>query len=67
MPDKIAVIAPRCVACGLCVRWAPDLFEVVGHRVARVLVQVVDGQDSELARDVADACPTVAIDVQPTP
>jgi ferredoxin len=67
MRDKIAIIAPACVACGLCVRWAPDLFAVVGHRVARVRVRIVDGQDAELAREVADACPTEAITVEPIP
>ena len=64
-PVRISVDTARCVGCGACALWAPEVFEVGSDGRARVLVPIrlwspVDGT-------YVSHCPTHAIHIDPVP
>lgn len=54
-----------CIACGLCERLEPDLFAVADHAAALPVVSCVSGTKADRAMEIAEACPTEAIEMKP--
>lgn len=59
-----AKITEDCISCGLCSDMCPDVFEVPTGELAKVKVDEIPEDQSDCAREAADACPTSAIVIE---
>jgi len=58
-------VTKDCIGCGACVAIAPDLFELdMKTMKSHVKKQPDEGEQEELAKQAADACPVDAIKLE---
>ncbi len=60
---KANVIEDQCIGDGVCVDICPQVFQMGDDGLAHVIVDEVPADVEDAAREAAEACPTVAIDV----
>lgn len=60
---KVRVDEDLCIGCGICEDAAPEVFTLENGPVAQVIMDPVDAEFEEAARQAADDCPEGAIDV----
>ena len=61
---KVKVNRDACIGCGACQVIAPNLFELDEEGISKALVDEVEEQEEEIARDASDSCPTAAIEIE---
>ena len=62
---KVMVESPRCIAAGMCVASAPEVFDQDDDNGIVVLLDERPGDDQiDNVRDAADACPAQVISLQ---
>ena len=61
---RIKVNRDACIGCGACQVIAPNLFELDDEGISKELVEEVEEQEEENARDASESCPTSAIEVE---
>ncbi len=60
---KVRVIPEECIACGLCVDIAPEVFEL-NDDCAVAVQEEPSAANVEPAREAAEGCPTAAIEIE---
>lgn len=62
---KVEINEEACIACGVCVAIAPEVFELAdtdeGETVAKVIMDPVTPELEDDVRDAIEGCPTGAI------
>lgn len=62
---KVKIDEATCVACGVCVDMAPEIFKIDEDKgVAVVIKEEVDGELLEKAKEAAENCPSGAIIIE---
>jgi len=61
---KVRVDEDLCIGCGICESTAPEVFSLENGPVAEVIMDPVEAEFQETARQVAEDCPEEAIEVE---
>ncbi len=58
-----AIVDPeKCIGCGLCAQVAPEVYEMKEDKAVVIVDEIVE-EKVEAAKNGADQCPVMAIDV----
>ncbi|HOK52940.1 MAG TPA: ferredoxin [Armatimonadota bacterium] len=58
-----AIVNDGCIGDGICADTCPEVFEIGDDGLAHVIVDEVPPEAEERAREAADACPVVVIEI----
>ena len=61
---KVRVNEDLCIGCGICEGTAPEVFSLENGPIAEVIMDPVEAEFQEAARQAAEDCPEVAIEVE---
>lgn len=61
---KVRVNEDLCIGCGICEGTAPEVFSLENGPVAEVIMDPVEAEFQEAARQAAEDCPEAAIEVE---
>jgi len=59
---KAIVDLEKCIGCGLCAQVAPEIYEMKEDKAVVIVDEIAEGKVED-AKNGADQCPVMAIDV----
>ena len=54
----------KCIGCGMCIGTMDEVFDYNDEGLAHVIIDEIDSDREDEVKDVAEACPTGAIEVK---
>ncbi len=61
---KAKVNRDACIGCGACQAIAPKVFELDDEGLSQVIVEDIEKDDQDEAREASESCPTAAIEIE---